>query len=97
MTAIIKFPIGKYIYIYTHTYIYICIYVCFTSRYVWCETGRCFIASTLYLALEYATGRVRVNLEGVELNDKHMLLVSANDVSLLADSVYVIKREKAKF
>jgi len=23
--------------------------VCLTSRYVWCENGRCFIASTLYL------------------------------------------------
>jgi len=31
---------------------------------------------------------------GVELNDTHMLIVSADDVSLLADSVYVIERER---
>jgi len=45
-------------------------------------------------ALEYATGKVRVNLERVELNVTHMLLVSADDVILLADSVYVIYRKR---
>jgi len=33
---------------------------------------------------------------GVELNDTHMLIVSADDVSLLADSVYVIERERER-
>jgi len=47
-------------------------------------------------ALEYATGKVRVYMEGLKLNDIHQLLVSADDVSLLADSVYGIKRERER-
>ena len=47
-------------------------------------------------ALEYATGKVRINLKCLKLNDTHQLLVSADDVNLLADSVYGIKRERER-
>jgi hypothetical protein len=46
--------------------------------------------------LEYAARNVRVNLEGLKLNDTYQLLVSADDDSLLADSIYGINREKMK-
>jgi hypothetical protein len=39
---------------------------------------------------------VRVNLEGLKLNDTRQLLVSADNISLLADSVYVIRREERR-
>ena len=47
-------------------------------------------------ALEYATGKVRINLKCLKLNDTHQLLVSADDINLLADSVYGIKRERER-
>jgi sorting nexin-29 len=45
--------------------------------------------------LEYAIKRVRVNQDGLKLNDTHQLLAYANDVNILGGSVHIVK-ENAK-
>ena len=47
-------------------------------------------------ALQYATGKDRVNLERMKLNDTHQRLLSADGVNLLADRVYNLKRDRQK-
>jgi hypothetical protein len=42
-------------------------------------------------ALEYAIGRVHVNLDGLKLNGTHQLLVYADDVNILEGSVHTVK------
>ena len=43
------------------------------------------------LALEYAIRRVQVNRDGLKLNGTHQLLVSADDVNILAGSMHTLK------
>jgi hypothetical protein len=42
-------------------------------------------------ALQYSIKRVQVNLDGLELNGTHQLLVCADDVNILGGSVHIIK------
>ena len=42
-------------------------------------------------ASEYAIGRVQVNQDGLKLNGTHQLLVYADDVNIMVDSVHTIK------
>ena len=43
-------------------------------------------------SLEYAIGRVQVHLDGLKLNGTHQLLVYADDVNMLGESVHTIKK-----
>ena len=42
-------------------------------------------------SLEYAIGRVQVHLDGLKLNGTHQLLVYADDVNMLGESVHSIR------
>jgi len=42
-------------------------------------------------ALDYAIRRVMVNQDGLKLNGKHQLLVYADDVDILGESVHTIQ------
>jgi len=46
-------------------------------------------------ALEYAIRRVQVNQDGLKLNGTHQLLVYADDIRVLGESIHTIK-ENAK-
>ena len=47
--------------------------------------------SLFNFALWYSIKRVQVNLDGLELNGTHQLLVCADDVTILGGSVHTVK------
>ena len=60
------------------------------------STYKCFhVLRFLSFALEAAITRVQVNQDGLHLNGTHQLLVYANDVNMLGESIHVVK-EKAE-
>jgi hypothetical protein len=75
----------------------VCLSVSLSDRYG-VKPADAFSPVLFIFSVEYAAGKFRVNLEGLKLNDTHQLLlvVSAADVSLLTESLYVIKRERKK-
>jgi len=42
-------------------------------------------------ALEYASTKAQVNLDGLQLNGTHQVLVYANDVNILGESIHTLK------
>jgi hypothetical protein len=57
----------------------------------WAETRRCSIAIAFQFCFKYAIRKVQENEVGLDLNGTHPLLVYADDVNLLGDSVNTIK------
>jgi hypothetical protein len=54
------------------------------------KNGACFITIAFSYALEYAIWKVQENNVGMKLNGIHRLLVYADDVNLLGDSMHYI-------
>jgi len=49
------------------------------------------LPSLFNFALWYSIKRIYVNLDGLELNGTHQLLVCADDVTILGGSVHTVK------
>jgi len=48
-------------------------------------------------ALEYAIRRVQVHQDGLKLNGTHQVLVFADDVNILGESVHTVKENQEAF
>jgi hypothetical protein len=46
------------------------------------------------LALEFVICKVQENKEELELNGKHQLLAYADDINILSENIYIIKKSK---
>ena len=59
---------------------------------MWFETKRCFFVIDFNFSLQYAIRKVQVNQNGLQLNGTHQLLVYADDVNILGESVHNIQK-----
>ena len=58
------------------------------------ETKRCFMPLLFNFALQYCIRRVQVNLDGLELNGTHELMVCADGVNILGGSVRTVRENR---
>ena len=80
--------IGVYIYIYIYIYTYI-----YIIHSLSCDHGILYhcLNNLCSWVLDCAIGRVQVNQDELTLNGTHQLLVYADDVNILRESVHIIK------
>ena len=58
------------------------------------KQGKVSTPLTLVFSLDYAIRGIQVNQDGLKLNGTHQLLVHADNVNIMRESVYTVKKKK---